>query len=233
MRFSQSCLAVAIAALATTLPKVSAVDLRIPRPLAQDLFNVEVPNALDSSFIYPSNSEITVQVKPGTTFTGLVDANGTPLETPIWGYASPGQPATWPGKTFVAKENQVRKVIWENKLPIGSGEPGHLITGLNGEDVIDKSLHWVYSIMGYTNFTTEKEGVPIVTHLHGGHSESASDGNPVRFIYLFVDSVIIVKSRTSLSRFCFAGVLFFAKLCREGTTMEEEPLHVCQRSTSW
>jgi len=73
-----------------------------------------------------------------------------------------------------------RSVVWSNKLPIGSGEPGHLITGLNGKDVVDETLHWAYSLQGYTDKSLEVDGVPIVTHLHGGHSEFASDGNPVR-----------------------------------------------------
>jgi hypothetical protein len=183
MLFSQSCLAAAIAAVSMIAPKASAAPIiaGLSDPADQTLFNEPVPNALDPSFIYPKNEEITVQVKPGTTNTGLKNSLGNPVSTPIWGYALPGKPATWPGMTFEAQENQVRKVVWQNKLPTNSGEPGHLITNLDGEDVIDKSLHWVYSIQGYTNFTTEVQGVPVVTHLHGGHSESASDGNPVSF----------------------------------------------------
>jgi len=59
-------------------------------PDVQKHFNKEVSNALDPSFIFPSDKEITVEVKIGTTDTGLVDGSGNLLQpTPIYGYSSP------------------------------------------------------------------------------------------------------------------------------------------------
>lgn len=197
-------MATAFAAVSMTVPK-SLADPLIPGlsdPTKQFLFNQDVPNALDPSFIYPDDDEVTIEVKPGMTDVGLVNKWRFPLgkTTPIWGYAMPGAEPTWPGMTFEARKDVIKKVIWENMLPIDSGEPGHLISNLTGEvDVVDESLHWVYSLPGREEFTLESEGVPVVVHLHGGHSEFKSDGNPVRFLWLFGD----FQSTRGLTQYAF------------------------------
>jgi spore coat protein A, manganese oxidase len=47
--------------------------------------------------------------------------------------------------------------------------------------VVDTSYHWCYSIKGYTRFSIEENGTPIVPHLHGAHSDYRYDGNPEYF----------------------------------------------------
>jgi FtsP/CotA-like multicopper oxidase with cupredoxin domain len=42
-------------------------------------------------------------------------------------------------------------------------------------------LHWCYSLHGYTKNSIAKDGVPIITHLHGGHTDFQFDGNPEFF----------------------------------------------------
>jgi FtsP/CotA-like multicopper oxidase with cupredoxin domain len=50
-----------------------------------------------------------------------------------------------------------------------------------GRSVVDTSLHWAYSLPGYTGYNIATDGVPIVSHVHGGHSDFQFDGNPEFF----------------------------------------------------
>ncbi|MGB5896504.1 MAG: multicopper oxidase domain-containing protein, partial [Ignavibacteriaceae bacterium] len=98
---------------------------------------------------------------------GLVDGVGNPLMTTVWGYGPSGA-VTYPGPTFIAKKNVPVYVNWFNNLP------GHFLP-------VDASLH-----MASPHGLTIPEvaawyaagNVPTVAHLHGGHTESASDGLP-------------------------------------------------------
>ncbi|MER2997825.1 multicopper oxidase domain-containing protein [Pontibacter populi] len=97
---------------------------------------------------------------------GLVDAAGKSLKTTVWGYNG-----KYPGPTFVAKKDVQVQVYWYNHLTAngdGTGNPlPHLLH-------IDESIHWAMEHVE----NWEQYGVPVVTHLHGGHTESASDGLP-------------------------------------------------------
>ncbi|MEH2374761.1 multicopper oxidase family protein [Nostoc sp.] len=85
------------------------------------------------------------------------------LNTTVWGYAWQGRTNfTYPGPTFVAQKNVPIQVVWDNKLP----KSGHLLP-------VDKS------ILSATIVNTLQKGlVPTAVHLHGGHTEWASDGYP-------------------------------------------------------
>ncbi len=100
---------------------------------------------------------------------GLVDpVTGAPLSTTVWGYQFPGQAqGTYPGFTFVARRDVPVDVRWVNALEDAvTGDPlPHVLP-------VDTSIHWA-NPAGWPGI-----GVPVVTHLHGGHSESASDGLP-------------------------------------------------------
>jgi spore coat protein A len=69
-------------------------------------------------------------------------------------------------------------VRWENTLKSKS----HLLP-------VDESVHWCYSLHGdssangvdYRQYSIKKNGVPIITHLHGGNSDFQFDGNPEYF----------------------------------------------------
>ncbi len=157
-------------------------------PALQPKFVAAVPNALDPTFFYDtSKGSITVAVSQDVTWTGLMGPDGvTAVPTTIWGYADK-KPYTWPGKTFQVRSGEPLEVKWQNKL----GNLPYLLTGKDnssvgfgnytGRPVLDTSLHWAYSLSGYEQYTFQKDGVPIVTHVHGGHSDFEFDGNPEFF----------------------------------------------------
>ena len=101
---------------------------------------------------------------------GLVDINNNPLMTTVWGYGASGA-VTYPGPTFIAKKNVPVYVNWYNNLPT----TGHLLP-------VDASLHLAHpqGVMGTNDVAAwyAAGNIPTVAHLHGGHTESASDGLP-------------------------------------------------------
>ena len=157
-------------------------------PALQPKFVEPVPNALDPGFIYDtSKGSIKVAVGQTVQHTGLIGTDGnTPVPTTVWGYGDANF-YTWPGRTFQVRSYEPLEVKWENRL---GGLP-YLITGKDntsigfgdytGRSVVDTNLHWAYSLHGYENFTIDKQGVPIVPHVHGGHSDFQFDGNPEFF----------------------------------------------------
>jgi FtsP/CotA-like multicopper oxidase with cupredoxin domain len=46
---------------------------------------------------------------------------------------------------------------------------------------VDTNAHWCYSLPGFEKYSIAKNGVPIITHLHGGHTDYQFDGNPEFF----------------------------------------------------
>lgn len=160
-------------------------------PALQPKFVELAPNALDPGFLFKDLNEnggpafrpnYSIRVKETVQETGLIDPkNGRRLRTPVWGYGS--DTVTWPGQTIQvmsalaggADETVVR---WENEL---QGKK-HLLP-------VDTNLHWCYSLHGassangvdYRQYNIKKNGVPIITHLHGGNSDFQYDGNPEFF----------------------------------------------------
>lgn len=111
--------------------------------------------------------------------TGLIDPiTGVRLTTPVFGYGTSVQTASWPGPTLLATNNLYSVIQWENKL---SSIRSHPFTGLNGKPVLDTSLHWAYSLPGYTSYKVQVDGIPLVTHVHGSHAGPERDGNPDYF----------------------------------------------------
>ncbi len=118
-----------------------------------------LPTRLDAT----GGGRFTVTMKETSQWLGLVDHWGDPLMTPVWGYRLAGDQVTYPGPTFVAYRDAPVAVKWVNKLPSFRSAPyDHLVP-------VDATVHWA---------DPEKGGIPTVTHLHGGHTESASDGLP-------------------------------------------------------
>jgi len=95
---------------------------------------------------------------------GLVDP-GTkqPLKTKVWGYHG-----MYPGPTILAKKDVPVEVFWNNNLVDGSNKPLHHLLP------VDPTIHWALN----KTVNWRQSGIPMVTHLHGGHTESASDGLP-------------------------------------------------------
>jgi FtsP/CotA-like multicopper oxidase with cupredoxin domain len=168
-------------------------------PAVQPKFTVAVPNALDPSFIFKTTkgkgkgkNKIKVAVGQAVQQTGLVGPDGsTPLATTVWGYGA-RKTYTWPGHTFQVQSDEPLEVMWENRLRDGTGNPlPYILTGKDntifgfgdytGRSVVDTSLHWAYSLEGYEQYDIASNGVPIVAHVHGGHSDFQFDGNPEFF----------------------------------------------------
>jgi spore coat protein A len=147
-------------------------------PAPQPKFVNLVPDALAPEFKFTSpNGKYKVVAGPSVQMTGLVGPDGvTPVSTPVWGYGENGKGFTWPGRTFEVQSGVPIEVMWQNKLldPVTGAFLPHLLP-------VDTSLHWAYSLAGYTQYTLANAGVPIVTHLHGGHSDFQFDGNPEFF----------------------------------------------------
>ena len=169
----------------------------LSNPAVQPKFSAVVPNALDPGFIFNTKKgNITVDVAQTVQMTGLVGPDGiTPVPTTLWGYGDKGF-NTWPGRTFQVRSNEPLEVKWQNKLLDVAGLPlPYLITGKDntslgfgdytGRSVVDTNLHWAYSLMtpqlDYRRFSIDANGVPIVPHVHGGHTDAIFDGNPEYF----------------------------------------------------
>ena len=160
-------------------------------PALQPKFVELAPNALDPGFLFKDLNQnggpvqkpnFSLRVRETTQQTGLIDPkNGRKLNTNLWGYGA--DTVSWPGQTFQvmstsaggADETVVR---WENELQGKS----HLLP-------VDTNVHWAYSLHGassangvdYRQYSIKKNGVPIITHLHGGNSDFQYDGNPEFF----------------------------------------------------
>ncbi|MFC2046591.1 twin-arginine translocation signal domain-containing protein, partial [Chloroflexota bacterium] len=153
----------------------------LSNPALQPKFVNAVPDAMAPSFIYSpkrNTGEYHISVAKAKQWTGLVDpATGKTLKTPIWGYGdAKDKVITWPGRTFQVKSVSAggpaeTTVNWYNELkPVKE----HLLP-------VDTSLHWAYGLHGYTGYSIANDGVPIITHLHGGHTDYQFDGNPEFF----------------------------------------------------
>jgi spore coat protein A len=109
----------------------------------------------------PGTRHYEIAIRQFRGWLGLADPEtGQRLETTLWGYD--GQ---YPGPTFEARRGEPVTVRWTNALTVDGQPLPHLLP-------VDRSIHMAHTPAGAT------AGVPIVTHLHGGHVEAASDGYP-------------------------------------------------------
>ena len=176
------------------LARAATASAGLSDPALQPKFATPVPNALDPGFKYaPKKGKIKVAVGQSVQQTGLVAIRSavTPVPTTVWGYGDQMN-YTWPGRTFEVQSGEPLEVKWENRLIDAAGLPlPYLLTGkdntslgfadYSARTVVDTNLHWAYSLPGYQQNTIDAEGVPIVVHLHGGHTDSLFDGNPEFF----------------------------------------------------
>jgi len=98
-------------------------------------------------------------------------ATGQPMLTKVWGYNG-----SYPGPTIVARKNVPLQFYWINDLYNSSTlQPlPHLLP-------IDESIAWALS----NEPGWQQYGIPVVTHLHGGHTEAVSDGSPLAWFTPF------------------------------------------------
>jgi len=114
-------------------------------------------------------------------FTQPILPPGMPV-TPVWSYGSVNHPGTfnYPAFTIEARFNRPVRVKWINGLVDTNGAfRPHLLP-------VDPTLHWANPPGGPSGRDSRpsfastpgpyRGPVPIVTHLHGGHSAQESDG---------------------------------------------------------
>jgi FtsP/CotA-like multicopper oxidase with cupredoxin domain len=156
---------------------------RLSDPATQPKFTMYAPNALDSAQRFTPRNHyhhlkipqwLCVVAAQYKHYTGLVDSSGSTLPTTVWGYGKRKGDVSWPGGTIEAHKDVPIWVLWKNKLLKRTRPLSHLLP-------VDIYFHWCYALHGYKDFTIEKNGVPLVPHLHGGHTKSKFDGNPEYF----------------------------------------------------
>jgi spore coat protein A len=115
---------------------------------------------------FPNGGFTEMYMGVGTHDFGLLP--GTPLNATVWGYNNNSGVFGYLGPTLVAKENQQLNIQWHNNL--GNSYPLPL----------DETLHWAFAgHMGMPPmYDINTDGIPAVPHLHGGNTESESDGLP-------------------------------------------------------
>jgi spore coat protein A, manganese oxidase len=135
--------------------------VQLLEPATQPMFvnDLPIPERIGAS----RPAGYVLEIQQTEQWLGLVDSDGNPLLTTVWGYGQPGHTATYPGPTIVAYEDVPIRLHWMNMLP----DSGYFLP-------VDTSIHYAESVQKPLS-----EGyVPTVTHLHGGHSSSGSDGLP-------------------------------------------------------
>ena len=146
-------------------------------PLTQPKFVNPLPNPLDPSFIFQpttaGGSHYEIGIRQFRQSLGLVDpVTGDPYQPNVWGYGTDTQTPTYPGRTIVAQRDEQITVDWLNELVDAAGDPlPHLLP-------IDPTLHWADPLEAGHVEGPYAGPVPVVTHLHGGHTRSDSDGLP-------------------------------------------------------
>ena len=137
-----------------------AQTLLNPASQPQFVNPLPIPSVIDGR----SGGTFTINIGQFNQWLGLIDPTTQQhLNTAVWGYNG-----NYPGPTIVAKKDIPISVFWRNNLVNGSNQPlPHLLP-------IDRTIHWAFG----NDPAWQSYGVPVVTHVHGGHSESASDGLP-------------------------------------------------------
>jgi spore coat protein A len=137
-----------------------------------------VPNALGYANAHKFTSPLPRPRRVDMTRGGALQVDIVQLEqqvlddiypaTTVWGYQVAGGPPSYPGATIVAKSNRRINVHWRNRLPRGHGAfpESHLLP-------VDMLGH-----MAEPYKDLPQGNIPVVTHLHGGHTEADSDGGP-------------------------------------------------------
>ena len=157
--------------------KAFAQSVPLLDPLSQTKFVNPLPNPLAPSYIYKASGlegsmpRFDIRAEQIVHETGLIDpASGRRLRTTLWGYGTPSQPAVYPGYSFNLRTGQEVKVRYSNRLD-GVSYPADV--------PVDQTMHWADPLNGGNPANVPYTGpVPLVTHQHGGDTESLSDGLP-------------------------------------------------------
>lgn len=138
---------------------VWAQPLLNPHTQPQFVNPLPIPAVIDAR----GGGQFTLNITQFNQHLGLINpVSGQPMATKVWGYEG-----AYPGPTVLAQKDVPVRITWNNKL-LDEGKPlPHLLP-------IDPTVDW--ALKDKANW--QQLGVPVVTHLHGGHTESASDGLP-------------------------------------------------------
>ena len=148
-------------------------------PLSQPKFLNPLPNPLAPNYIFQSSGVdaasglplFDIRAEQISHDAGLVDpATGRKLQTTMWGYGTPTQPAVYPGYSFNLRRGAAVKARYSNMLN-GVTYPTDVPA--------DQTLDWADPFNAGNPENVPYTGpVPLVTHQHGGDTESLSDGLP-------------------------------------------------------
>jgi spore coat protein A len=159
--------------------KAYAQSLPLLDPLSQPRFVNPLPNPLAPNYIYqPSGIDpssglplFDIRAEQISHDAGLVDpVSGRRLQTTVWGYGTPTQPAVYPGYSFNLHRGHAVKARYSN-----------LLNGITypADVPVDQTMHWADPMNGGNPENVPYTGpVPLVAHQHGGDTESLSDGLP-------------------------------------------------------
>jgi FtsP/CotA-like multicopper oxidase with cupredoxin domain len=151
-------------------------------PALQPKFVEQAPNALHPDFLYaPRGRRIDryrVVMGQQLQHVGLLNAAGVRTPTKVWGYGPNRRGTAWPGMTFEVKKDEPALVNWVNALRTPAGPLPHLLP-------VDTSFHWAFSPPSMAGRTIAADGVPVVPHVHGGHTRDIFDGHPEAFFTPF------------------------------------------------
>ena len=158
------------------------VPLLDPRTIPQFVNDItpQVPTGFFDDFKYTLvNNSVTVGAYPIVQDLGLTAPGVTPLLTPLFGYGTSAATATYPGRSF-----EVQQVSPTN--PLGSPIAVTWVNGLPAQHLlgVDPTLLDPTPGTGLTYDPATNSlspTVPIVTHLHGGHSDAIYDGTPLQW----------------------------------------------------
>jgi spore coat protein A len=153
-------------------------------PLMVPKFVNALPQPLDPSFVYqptikadgtPHYEVGTYQIQEDLGL-GLMDAKGNPVKTTVYGYGASAATATYPGQTFVVQKGQPIEVHWTNGLTSAQHilPVAPTVLGPNSDAIGNP----YYSVDPSTKMVTFGSGIPMVPHVHGGHTPTQYDGTP-------------------------------------------------------
>lgn len=133
--------------MATKYDFTQVTDLHDPLLQEKYINPLPLPTRIDAT----DGKKLKIDMRESEQWLGLIDENGNPLLTTIWGYTATGQSSvTYPGPTIVAEEGTPLSVEWRNKLP----RRGHLLP-------VDPTYHQAHPALKWL----KKGYIPTVTHL--------------------------------------------------------------------
>ena len=153
-------------------------------PDLQPKFKAVAPNLLaDSHSLHNRNGDsyVRISASQGTAYAGLLNSNGEPLPTQVYGYDG-----SWPGPTIHATSYYPLQLLVQlNK----SATSDSVLTDLQGNSLVDHSASSLFPspfslpiLPGEDKYTLqlqaqqeqlqvqESQPIPVVTTLHGAHT---------------------------------------------------------------